>query len=93
MTEYLIPALQIVFTPYSLLVIFAGALFGIFCGAMPGLSAIMAMTILMPASCTFRIASVADCGTRWVSKLTSVPSTSKNMARTLSVIHFSITNV
>ena len=48
MTEYLIPALQIVFTPYSLLVIFAGALFGIFCGAMPGLSAIMAMTILMP---------------------------------------------
>lgn len=51
--EYIVPALQAVFTPYGLAVIFLGALFGILCGAMPGLSAIMAMTILMPF--TFRL--------------------------------------
>ena len=46
--EYILPALKIVCTPYGLAVIFLGALFGILCGAMPGLSSIMAMTILMP---------------------------------------------
>lgn len=46
--EYILPALQIVCTPHGLAVIFLGALFGILCGAMPGLSSIMAMTILMP---------------------------------------------
>ena len=51
--EYIVPAFQAVFTPYGLAVIFLGALFGILCGAMPGLSAIMAMTILMPF--TFRL--------------------------------------
>lgn len=48
MSEFLIPALKIVCTFQGLAVIFLGALFGILCGAMPGLSAIMAMTILMP---------------------------------------------
>lgn len=46
--EYILPALQTVCTPYGLVVIVMGALFGILCGAMPGLSSIMAMTILMP---------------------------------------------
>lgn len=46
--EYILPALQVVCTPYGLAVIVLGALFGILCGAMPGLSSIMAMTILMP---------------------------------------------
>lgn len=46
--EYILPALQIVCTPHGIAVIFLGALFGILCGAMPGLSSIMAMTILMP---------------------------------------------
>lgn len=45
--EYILPALQIVCTPHGIAVIFLGALFGILCGAMPGLSSIMAMTILI----------------------------------------------
>lgn len=48
MSEFLLSALQTVCTPMGLGVIFLGALFGILCGAMPGLSSIMAMTILMP---------------------------------------------
>ena len=48
--EYILPALQTVCSPQGLLVIFMGALFGILCGAMPGLSSIMAMTILLPFS-------------------------------------------
>ena len=51
MSEFLIPALQIVFTPYGLAVIFAGALFGIFCWV-SGFSAVT-MWFLLGAGANF----------------------------------------
>ena len=38
----------------------------------------VAITILIPLSCTFLRASIEDCDTLWVSKLNKVPSTSSN---------------
>lgn len=43
-----VQAVQYVFQPYHLLVIFAGVLIGILVGAMPGLSSIMGLSIMMP---------------------------------------------
>ncbi|MGE4484803.1 MAG: tripartite tricarboxylate transporter permease [Oscillospiraceae bacterium] len=43
-------AAGIVFSPLGLLVNFMGVLFGILAGAMPGLSAIMAITLILPLS-------------------------------------------
>lgn len=43
-------ALSITFSPLGLAVNFCGVLFGILCGAMPGLSAIMAITLMLPLS-------------------------------------------
>ncbi len=45
-------ALQMVCTPGNILVIAFGCFFGILCGAMPGLSSVMAMTILIPFTFT-----------------------------------------
>ena len=41
-------AAALVFTPTSLIYMFLGVFFGILCGAMPGLSAVMAVSILLP---------------------------------------------
>ena len=41
-------ALSLVFQPYVLLVIFLAALFGLFVGAIPGLTATMATALLVP---------------------------------------------
>ncbi len=41
-------ALSVVFVPLNIFVTFVGALVGILAGAMPGLSSIMALTIMMP---------------------------------------------
>ncbi len=41
-------ALSSVFTVENILLILIGTLFGILCGAMPGLSSVMAMTIMVP---------------------------------------------
>lgn len=43
-----ISALSILFVPLNIFVTFIGALLGILAGAMPGLSSIMALTIMMP---------------------------------------------
>src|SRR6187549_169748 len=49
-------AFALVFDPYVLWVIFASALFGLFVGAMPGLTATMATALLVPV--TFFMAPV-----------------------------------
>ena len=41
-------ALAAVFAPAALFYTFLGVLFGILCGAMPGLSAVMAVSIMLP---------------------------------------------
>ena len=41
-------AAALVFTPAALFYTFLGVLFGILCGAMPGLSAVMAVSIMLP---------------------------------------------
>ena len=43
-----VDAIQTVFEPYTLLVIVAAAVFGLFVGAMPGLTATMAAALLVP---------------------------------------------
>ena len=43
-------AAALVFAPASLLYMLVGTFFGILCGAMPGLSAVMAVSILLPFS-------------------------------------------
>src|SRR5574339_353174 len=49
-------ALQMVFDPYNLWVMFAASLFGLFVGAVPGLTATMATALLVPV--TFFMAPV-----------------------------------
>lgn len=46
--NHLIQALPVVFSFQSLLYIFWGVLFGMTCGALPGLSAVMAITLMLP---------------------------------------------
>lgn len=48
MAEILLASAGLVFTPYVLTVIFAASVFGIFVGAIPGLSATMATALLVP---------------------------------------------
>jgi TctA family transporter len=48
MTAAIITAFGLVFDPYVLMVILASAVFGIFVGAMPGLTATMATALLVP---------------------------------------------
>src|SRR6186997_1882613 len=43
-------ALQLVFDPYNLWVMFAASLFGLFVGAVPGLTATMATALLVPVT-------------------------------------------
>ena len=45
-----VDALALVFQPYVLLVIFASAAFGMFVGAIPGLTATMATALLVPVT-------------------------------------------
>ena len=46
--EHLPVAFGLVFDPYVLFVIFAAAIFGLFVGAIPGLTATMATALLIP---------------------------------------------
>ena len=46
----LLEALRLIFDPYVLWVIFASSAFGIFVGAMPGLTATMATALLVPVT-------------------------------------------
>lgn len=48
MIENISGALPLVFDPYTLLVVLAAAMFGLFVGAIPGLSATMAAAMLVP---------------------------------------------
>jgi TctA family transporter len=48
MTEAILTAFGLVFDPYVLFVILASAVFGLFVGAMPGLTATMATALLVP---------------------------------------------
>ena len=48
--ETLLAALAIVFTPKVLLVIFLSAIYGLFIGAIPGLTATMATALLVPVT-------------------------------------------
>lgn len=48
--DVLIQALELVTTPYVLLVIFLSAVFGLFMGAVPGLTATMATALLVPVT-------------------------------------------
>jgi putative tricarboxylic transport membrane protein len=50
MTTAFVQALALVFDPYVLWVILASAVFGIFVGAMPGLTATMATALLVPVT-------------------------------------------
>ena len=48
MTESLLAALMTVVQPYNIAVMFFGTLIGILVGAMPGLSSVMGLSIMMP---------------------------------------------
>lgn len=50
MVEHLIAAFWLVVDPYVLGVVFASALFGLFVGAIPGLTATMAVALLVPVT-------------------------------------------
>lgn len=50
MVEHLIAAIGLVFDPYVLTVILGSAVFGLFVGAIPGLSATMAVALLVPVT-------------------------------------------
>ena len=52
-------ALGLVFDPYVLMVIFCSAIFGLFVGAIPGLTATMATALLVPI--TFFMPPVPRC--------------------------------
>ena len=50
MTAHLLAAAAELFSPYVLMVIFASAVFGLFIGAIPGLTATMATALLVPVT-------------------------------------------
>lgn len=50
MFDQVLPALILIFQPYSLLLMFGGALFGLFCGVIPGLSSSTALILLLPVT-------------------------------------------
>ena len=41
-------AFAAVFTPYNMLVVAGGTILGIFIGAMPGMSSVMGLSIMLP---------------------------------------------
>ena len=53
MLQSLLAACGTVLTPMNILVIFAGAAVGIFVGAMPGLSSIMGLSLMLPVTLKF----------------------------------------
>ncbi|MCD7804204.1 MAG: tripartite tricarboxylate transporter permease [Oscillospiraceae bacterium] len=53
MLSSLLTAISTVFTPFNLLLTFVGAFFGVFIGAMPGLTSIMGLSLLLPLTLTF----------------------------------------
>lgn len=68
-------ALGELLTWQNLLLMLFGTFFGIFCGAMPGLSSTMALTIMVPF--TFSMSGYAGILACWVSSaaaFTAVPS-------------------
>lgn len=56
--DALIMALSAVFTPYNVLVICGGTILGIFIGAMPGMSSVMGLSIMLPF--TFQLKGYAS---------------------------------
>ena len=46
--ELLLPALQDVLTPISLMALIGGVLYGVVVGAMPGLGSVIAVTLILP---------------------------------------------
>lgn len=86
-------ALSAVFTVENILLILFGTLFGILCGAMPGLSSVMAMTIMVPF--TFSMSGYAGilcllgifCGSIYGGSITAIlintPGTSNSAATCL----------
>ena len=86
-------ALSSVFTVENILLILIGTLFGILCGAMPGLSSVMAMTIMVPF--TFSISGYGGilcllgifCGSIYGGSITAIlintPGTSNSAATCL----------
>ena len=46
--EYLLPALQDVLTPISMIALIGGVLYGILIGAIPGLGSVIAVTLILP---------------------------------------------
>jgi putative tricarboxylic transport membrane protein len=56
--DALMTALSAVFTPYNVLVICGGTILGIFVGAMPGMSSVMGLSIMLPF--TFQLKGYAS---------------------------------
>lgn len=91
--DSLMAALTQVFQPYNLLIIFSGTLFGILVGAMPGLSSIMGLAIIMPF--TFSIGGISGilmllgvfCGAIYGGSITAIlintPGTANSAATVL----------
>lgn len=73
-------ALAAVFAPAALFYTFLGVLFGILCGAMPGLSAVMAVSIMLPF--TF---SLKDTGIMMLLGIFAVPFTAALLRRSSSI--------
>ncbi len=53
MLASLLTAASTVFTPFNLLIILVGAFIGIFVGAMPGLTSIMGLSLMLPVTLSF----------------------------------------
>ncbi len=51
--EYVLAAIQNVFLPMNLLAVFIGTFAGIVIGALPGLSTVMDLSILLPITLNF----------------------------------------
>ena len=51
--EYVLAAIQNVFLPMNLLAVFIGTFAGIVIGALPGLSTVMGLSILLPFTLSF----------------------------------------
>ena len=59
--ETVLLAAALVFDPYVLAVMLAAALFGLFVGSIPGLTATMASAALPPARSVIHASAVPDC--------------------------------
>lgn len=85
-------ALTAVFAPAALFYMFIGVLFGILCGAMPGLSAVMAVSIMLPFTFSLKDAGIMMllgifCGAVYGGSITAVlintPGTANSAATCL----------